>query len=341
MTGNERAETAHGNGESTMRAIVQRSYGPVENVHLDTIERPVPGRGQVLVEVHAAGIDRGVWHLMTGHPYLVRLAGFGVARPKNPVLGTDVSGVVAAVGDDVTRFVVGDEVFGFANGSFADYAIAEAEKLAHKPDSITFEQAAVASISGTTALQAITDVGRMKPGQEVLVIGASGGVGSYAVQLAKALGAQVTGVASGAKADLVRSLGADRTIDYSRDNYLDGSVRYDLIVDIGGRNPVRRLRRALAEKGTLVIVGGEGGGRWTGGIGRQVRAVLLSPFISQRLAMFISSEDHDHIERLARHLESGEVVPAVGRTYPLEQAPDAIADLEAGRTSGKSVIAVR
>jgi NADPH:quinone reductase-like Zn-dependent oxidoreductase len=247
---------------------------------------------------------------------------------------------VVAVGDDVCRFQVGDEVFGIANGAYAEFAAAKEKKLAHKPSTLSFEDAAVASISGITALQALTDVGQVEAGQLVLVIGASGGVGTYAVQIAKALGATVTGVASGAKADLVRSLGADRVIDYSTQNYLTGDIRYDLIVDIGGLNPVKRLRGALKKSGTLVIVGGEGGGTVTGGIGRQLRAKLLSPFVPQRLTFFISAEHHSHIERLARFMKDGDVIPAVGRRYRLEEVPEAIADLEAGRARGKSVVIV-
>lgn len=325
----------------TMQAVVQRAYGPPGMLELAEIDRPEIGAGEVLVEVHAAGVDRGVWHLMTGLPYLVRLTGFGLTRPKTPVPGLDVAGRVVAVGDEVSRFEVGDEVFGIARGSYAEYAVAPESKLAHKPAGITFEQAAVAAISGGTALQALTDAGGLEPGDRVLVIGASGGVGSYAVQLAKALGATVTGVASGAKAGLVRSLGADHVVDYATSDYLDGSARYDLIVDTGGLNPVRYLRRALARGGTLVIVGGEGGGRWTGGIGRQLRAALISVVVPQQMGMFMSKEHHSHLERLTGFLEDGRVVPAVGRRYRLDQVPEAIADLEAGRAAGKSVIVVR
>jgi NADPH:quinone reductase-like Zn-dependent oxidoreductase len=235
---------------------------------------------------------------------------------------------------------VGDDVFGIANGAYAEFAAAKEEKLAHKPPTLSFDEAAVAAISGITALQALTDVGQLQTGQSVLVIGASGGVGTYAVQIAKALGATVSGVASGDKSDLVRALGADHVIDYSAEDYLDGEVRYDLIVDIGGRNPVKRLRGALKKNGTLVIVGGEGGGNITGGIGRQIRARLLSPFVSQRLAFFFSTEHHSHMERLASYMATGDVVPAVGRRYRLEEVPEAIADLEAGRVRGKSVVIV-
>lgn len=323
-----------------MRAVVQETYGGPENLRVTEIERPTPGPGEVLVEVVAAGVDRGVWHLMTGRPYVMRIMGFGLRRPRTRVPGLDVAGRVAAVGAGVERFEIGDEVFGIAAGSFAQYAIANEGKLAAKPAGTTHTEAAAATISGITALQALTDAGRLKAGQHVLVIGASGGVGSHAVQLARALGATVTGVASGRKADLVRDLGADHVIDHETTDYLDGRTRYDLIVDTGGRNPLRKLRRALTRTGTLVIVGGEGGGRWTGGAARQLRALILSPFVSQRLTSLLSTESTDAVERLARHLADGDVVPAVGRLYPLEQAGDAVADLAAGHARGKSVITV-
>ncbi len=283
-----------------------------------------------MIEVAAAGVDRGVWHLMTGQPYLVRLMGYGLRAPAQPVPGADVAGRVVAVGADVTRFRPGDEVFGIARGAFAQYATADADKLAHRPDNLTAEQAAVAAISGITALQALEDIGELQAGQRVLVIGASGGVGSYAVQLAHAKGGVVTGVASTAKLDLVRSLGAQYVIDYTRQDLGAEGVDYDLVIDIGGRNSIRTLRRVLAPTGTLVIVGGEGGGRITGGIGRQLRAVLLSLFIRQRLAMFISTEHHSFIERLAAHLADGAVVPAIDRTVRLAEVPDAIRALESG-----------
>ncbi len=324
-----------------MRAVVQHAYGSAEILHTEAIARPQAGAGEVVVRVHAAGVDRGVWHLMTGLPYIVRLAGYGITKPKQPVPGLDVSGRVVAVGDGVTRFEVGDEVFGIASGAYAEFAVAEERKLSHKPDNLSFDRAAVTAISGITALQAVLDHGKVEAGQRVLVIGASGGVGGYAVQLAKAAGAVVTGVASGRKAALVESLGADCVIDYRDTDYLDGSVRYDLIIDTGGRNPLRRLRRALTTDGTLVIVGGEDGDKLTGGIGRQIRAKLLSPFVSQRLVMFISEEHHRHIDRLAEYIRRGEVTPRVGRRYELDSTATAISDLVAGRAEGKSVITIQ
>ncbi len=332
--------TTQENVGTKMQAVVQDQYGSADVLKVARIHRPEIERDEVLIEVAAAGVDRGVWHLVTGQPYLVRLAGYGISRPKEPVPGLDVAGTVIAVGADVERFEVGDEVFGIAKGAYAEFAAAKESKIAHKPAALGFEEAAVAAISGITALQALTHVGHLEPGQDVLIVGASGGVGTYAVQLAKALGATVTGVASSAKADLVRSLGADRVVDYNVDGYLDGSSRYDLIVDIGGLNPIRKLRNALKDAGTLVIVGGEGGGRWTGGVGRQLRAKMISPFVSQRLTFFISKEHHSHMEELAGYMGEGAVAPAVGRRYRLEDVPEAIADLEAGRAAGKSVIVV-
>jgi NADPH:quinone reductase-like Zn-dependent oxidoreductase len=326
--------------DTTMRAVTQRAYGSVDVLDLTTIGRPTIADDEVLIEVEAAGLDRGVWHLMTGTPYLIRIMGFGFTRPSNAVPGMDVAGRVVAVGGDVTRFAVGDEVFGIGTGTYAEFAAAKESKLVHKPASITFEQAAASTISGITALQALTTVGHLEPGQRVLVIGASGGVGSFAVQLAKALGASVTGVASTGKLDAVRSLGADQVIDYTKQAIDDGDQRYDLIIDIGGRNRLSRLRRVLTPTGTLVIVGGEGGDRLTGGFGRQLRAALLSPFVKQRLTFFMNSESQDHVEALAEHLATGAVTPAVGQQFTLEQVPGAIEAMEAGTLTGKAVITV-
>ncbi len=327
-------------GPTTMRAVTQRAYGSADVLSIGTIDRPTPTDDEVIVEVVAAGLDRGVWHVMTGLPYLIRLMGYGLRRPTNPVPGADVAGRVVAVGSAVTRFAPGDEVFGIANGSFAELATAEEAKLVAKPGNVTFEEAAVSAISGITALQALTTVGRAEAGQHVLVIGASGGVGSFAVQVAKALGATVTGVASAGKLDAVRSLGADHVIDYSTTAIDDGDRRYDLIVDTGGRNPLSRIRRALTPTGTLVIVGGEGGGRLTGGITRQLRAAALSLVVRQRLAFFVSSESLEYLEPLADHLADGSVVPAIGQRFTLDEVPAAIRAMEAGGLTGKAVIDV-
>ena len=322
-----------------MRAIVQDAYGSIDVLRLGEIAEPDIAENEVLLKVRAAGMDRGTWHVMTGQPYLMRIMGFGFRRPKNRVAGFDVAGTVAAVGSGVTRFQVGDEVFGISRGSYAEYAAAREDKLADKPAGLGFEQAAVVPISGGTAIQGLR-AGRIEAGQAVLIIGASGGVGTYAVQLAKALGAEVTGVCSTAKLDLVRSIGADHVIDYTREDFADGNQRYDLILDIGGNSRLSRLRRALAPKGTLVIVGGEEGGKWTGGFGRQIRALVLSPFVGQRLTMLASKEHHAHLEAVSRFIEAGQVVPIVDETYPLAEVPDAMRHLEAGRARGKIAITI-
>jgi NADPH:quinone reductase-like Zn-dependent oxidoreductase len=323
-----------------MKAIVQEAYGSADVLELRDVDKPKIADDEVLVRVHAAGVDRGVWHVMTGVPYPIRLAGYGLRAPKNPVPGMDMAGIVEAVGADVTRFQPGDEVFGIGKGAFAEYARASENKLAPKPANLTFEQAAVVAISGLTALQGLRDKGRVEPGQNVLIIGASGGVGTYAVQLAKAFGAKVTGVCSTTKKDMVRSLGADHVIDYTRDDFADGTQRYDLIIDIGGNSSLSRLRRALAPNGTLVITGGEGGGRWLGGNDRQIRALLLSRFVSQKLTTFVSKENHEDMLVLKDLIEAGKITPVIDRTYPLGEVPEAIRYVEQGKARGKVVITV-
>jgi NADPH:quinone reductase-like Zn-dependent oxidoreductase len=322
----------------TMRAILQDAYGSADEWRAGEIAVPEIAEKEVLVKVAAAGLDRGTWHLMTGLPYLGRLA-FGIRRPKNPVPGRDLAGTVVAFGPSVTRFAVGDAVFGIGMGTFSEYAAAREDKLARAPANLTAEQAAVVPISGLTAMHALRDAGRLQTGQDVLIVGASGGVGSYAVQLAKAFGANVTGVCSTAKVDLVRTLGADRVIDYTQDDFADGTQRWDLVLDIGGGSTLSRLRRALTPKGTLVIVGGEEGGKLTG-MGRQVRALVLSPFASQRLTMLVPKENHSDLERLAELIEAGAVTPSVDREYPLEQAADAMRELVAGSVRGKLAITI-
>jgi NADPH:quinone reductase-like Zn-dependent oxidoreductase len=323
-----------------MKAIVQDSYGPADVLELRDIERPAIADDEVLVRVRAAGVDRGVWHIMTGLPYPIRLAGYGLRAPKTPVPGMDLAGVVAAVGKEVTRFRPGDEVFGIGKGTYAEYARAPENKLAPKPADLTFEQAAALAISGLTALQGLRDHGKVQPGQTVLIVGASGGVGTYAVQIAKALGAQVTGVCSTTKIDLVRSLGADHVVDYTREDFADGEHHYDVILDIGGVSSLSRLRTALTPEGTLVIVGGEGGGRWLGGADRLLRAPLLSLFVRQQLTTLVSSENHEDMLVLKDLVEGGKVTPVVDRTYPLSEAPKAIRYVEEGHARGKVVVTV-
>jgi NADPH:quinone reductase-like Zn-dependent oxidoreductase len=323
-----------------MKAILRHTYGSADVLEFGDVDQPAIGPGEVLVRVRAAGVDRGVWHVMTGLPYLGRLA-FGLRTPRNPVLGMDVSGLVEAVGEEVTTLRPGNEVFGTCNGAFAEYTAVREERCAPKPAGLTFEQAAALPTSGVTALQAVRKQGRVRAGQRVLVIGAGGGVGSYAVQIAKASGAHVTGVCSTGKVDLVRSLGADHVVDYRLDDDLAaGERRYDVILDTGGNRPLRTLRRALAPTGTLVLVGAETGGRWLGGTGRQLRAMALNPFTGQRLVSFIASENAADLLALTELVESGAVTPAVDRTFPLAEAPAAVRYLREGHARGKVVVDV-
>jgi NADPH:quinone reductase-like Zn-dependent oxidoreductase len=321
-----------------VKAIIRDAYGSVEVLRLAETAKPVAREGEVLVRVHAAGVDQGVWHLMTGTPYAMRLMGFGVRAPKNPLLGYDVAGRVDEVGSQVTEFRAGQEVFGTCRGSFAEYAVARRDRLLPKPDNVSFEQAAAVPISGFAALQAVRH-GGVRRGQRVLIIGAGGGVGTFAVQIAKADGAEVTGVSSGSKTELVRSIGADHAIDYTREDFADGRNRYDVILDIAGNRSLSELRRALTARGTLVIVGAEDSGNWLG-IRRQLRAAALSPFVRQKLGFFISRERSADLEELRKLLEAGTIRPVVDRTFPLEEVPAAIRYLRAGRASGKVVIAI-
>jgi NADPH:quinone reductase-like Zn-dependent oxidoreductase len=322
-----------------MQAIVQHRYGttPKDVLRLEQVATPAIAANEVLVHVRAAAVDRGTWHLMAGQPYLMRLLGFGLRGPKTRVPGLDVAGTVAETGADVTGFQAGEEVFGIARGSFAEYAAARADKMARKPARLSFEQAAAVAVSGLAALQGLR-AGRIQAGQQVLVIGASGGVGSYAVQLAKAFGAEVTGVCSTQKTDLIRSIGADHVIDYTQGDFADGRQRYDLILDIGGNSSLSRLRRALAPTGTLVFVGSERA-RWTG-VGRQLGALMLSPFTRQRLTMYISRHRQADLETLSQLIGTGQVTPLIGRTYPLAGVPEAIRHLQDGHARGKTAITI-
>lgn len=325
---------------AAMRAVLQSGYGGTEVLRLGTTTRPAPGPGEVLVQVRAAGLDRGTWHLMTGRPYLMRVMGFGFSAPKNPVAGLDLAGTIVAVGPDVSRFCVGDEVFGLGKGSFAEYATAHEDKLAKKPARLSFEEAAVLGVSGITALQALTSAGNVASGERVLIVGASGGVGSYAVQIAKALGAEVTGVCSTPKVDLVRTLGADRVLDYRTQDFTAGSARYDLILDIGGNTPLARLRRVMTPAGRLVFVGGENGGDITAGMGRVLRAMVIAPFVKQRFTPLTSREHFAYLEPLAALANDGKVRPAIDRRCTLAEVAAAIGDLEGGRVTGKVVVVI-
>ncbi|HET6393410.1 MAG TPA: NAD(P)-dependent alcohol dehydrogenase [Blastococcus sp.] len=323
-----------------MAAVVQTRYGPApeELLRVARVDRPTIGDGEALVRVHAASVDRGTWHIMAGLPYPIRLAGFGLRRPKYANPGRSLAGTVEAVGTGTTGFAPGDEVYGTCNGSFAEYAAVPTGQLAPKPVNLTYEQAAAAPISGVTALQGLRDRGRLQPGHSLLIVGASGGVGTFAVQIAKAFGAEVTGVCSTGKVDLVRSLGADHVIDYTDDDI--DARRYDVVLDTGGHRSLRRLRRALTPRGTLVIVGSETDGRWLGGFDRTIRALLLSPFVGQTLAPLASSENAADLVVLTGLIEAGQVTPVVDRTYPLAEAAAAIRHLLDGKARGKVVVSV-
>jgi NADPH:quinone reductase-like Zn-dependent oxidoreductase len=325
-----------------MKAIVQDTYGDADVLRLDDVETPRFGPADVLVRVHAAGVDPGVWHLMTGRPYLVRALGFGLRAPKVRIRGRDLSGVVEAVGADVTRFVVGDEVYGTSEtGTFAELAVSPEKLLAKKPTSLTFEQAATVPISGVTALQAVRDVVKVGSGQKLLVIGAGGGVGSFVVQIAASYGVEVTGVCSAGNADLVRSLGAVDVIDYAVDEIDSRGPVFDAVIDTAGNRPLSLIRRALTPSGVAGIVGGEAKAAAVfGGFERQLAAPLTSMFHTQKARPVTAKENSADLEELARLIDSGAVTPAVGRVYPLADAPQAIADNRAGHARGKAVIRV-
>jgi NADPH:quinone reductase-like Zn-dependent oxidoreductase len=324
-----------------MKAIVQDEYGtaPEEVLRLAEVARPATGDNQVLVRVGAASVDRGTWHLMAGLPYPMRLAGFGLRAPKAPNPGRSFAGTVESTGKDVTEFKPGDEVYGTCDGSFAQYVRARGSRIAPKPANLSFEQAAAVPVSALTAVQAVRHA-RVEAGQNVLIIGASGGVGTFAVQIAKAFGAEVTGVCSTAKTNLVRSLGADHVIDYTRDDFADGKHRYDAILDIGGGNGLSHLRRALTDRGRLVMVGGETGRRWLGGMDRLLRVHLLFPLVKQKLSTFVASENSADLRVLRDLIESGKITPAIDRSYPLNEIPAAIRYIQEGRARGKIVITI-
>jgi|tagenome__1003787_1003787.scaffolds.fasta_scaffold20729081_2 NADPH:quinone reductase-like Zn-dependent oxidoreductase len=329
-------------GGRTMRAVVQDRYGsaPEDVLRIGEVDRPAIGDGQVLVRVDAASIDRGTWHIMAGLPYPIRLAGFGLRRPAYTNPGRCLAGTIEAVGPSVADRQPGDEVFGIGESTFAEYAAARSDRLAPRPHNLSPAQAAAVPVSGLTALQAVRDHGRIEAGQQVLVLGAGGGVGTFAVQIAKARGAEVTGVCSTSKVDLVRALGADHVVDHTREEVPDGRHRYDVVLDVGGNRPLSRLRRALTPRGRLVIVGGETDGRLLGGSDRQIRATLLSVLVRQQLGTFVARENAADLLVLREMIEAGTVTPAVDRAYPLGETAAAIRHLLDGHTRGKLVVSV-
>ena len=319
-----------------MKAIVQDRYGSASVLDIREIERPEVRADQVLVRVHAASVHLGDWILMTGTPFVMRFA-TGLRRPNIAVPGTDVAGIVEAVGRDVHGLRSGDEVFGWCAGAFAEYAVATEDQFLAKPTNLTFEQAAAVGVSATTALQLLRDNGKIRPGQQVLINGASGGVGTFAVQIAKALGAEVTGVSSTKNVELVRSIGADHVIDYTREDFTTGSERYDLILDNVGNHSMARTRRALRPGGMLIS---NGGGHADGKLGRTIRTMLVSMFVRQQAGPSVKTQNHDDLVALRGLVEAGKVRPVIDATYPLNETPKAIDRVSAGRTRGTVVINV-
>lgn len=333
----ERLATAPAN---PMKAIVYCDFGPPDVLRFEEIEKPVPNDNQVLIKVRAASVNPYDWHFMRGVPYVMRLDA-GLRKPKDIRLGGDVAGQIEAVGKNVMQFKPGDEVFGLCSGAFAEYCLGRS-KLALKPSNMSFEQAASVPVAAVTALQSLRDKGKLQRGQKVLINGASGGVGTFAVQIAKSFGANVTGVCSGRNAEMVRSLGADQVIDYTKEDFSKGPQRYDLILDCVGTQPLSGFRGVLTPKGTCVLIGGGGPneGRWVGALSRPIKALILSPFISQRIGMMIADVNRDDLNVLRDLMQSGKVTPVIDRRYELSEVPAAIRYLEEGHARGKVVISV-
>jgi len=328
-------------GEPHMKAVVYMNYGSPDVLEVRDVKKPVPNDDQILVKIAAASINPLDWHFMEGTPYIMRVMGTGLRKPKTPRLGVDLSGQVEAVGKNVTQFKPGDEVFGQRFGAFAEYVVVRADRsVVLKPAGLTFEQAASVPVAAITALQGLRDKGKIKPGQKVLINGASGGVGTFAVQIAKSYGAEVTGVCSTRNLEMVRSLGADHVIDYTKEDFMNGAQRYDLILDNVGTQPLSGLRRALNPNGICVMIGGGGpnDGGIIGPMGRPVKALLMSPFISQKMGMLMADVTKPDLTLLGELIESGKVKPVIDKTYPLSQIADAIRYLEAGHARGKVII---
>jgi NADPH:quinone reductase-like Zn-dependent oxidoreductase len=326
--------------EPRMHAWVRSCYGSADVLELAAMQRPVPSAGEVLVRVHAAAINPLDWHNLTGTPYLMRLE-TGLGRPKSDRLGVDFAGTVAAVGPGVTRFKPGDAVFGSRWGAFAEYLVVREDRaLVHKPAHLSFEQAAAVPVAAVTALQGLRDKGGLRPGQKVLVNGASGGVGTFAVQVASAEGAEVTGVSSSRNVELVRSLGARHAIDYTQQDFTRGEQRYDLILDNVGNQPLRQVRRVLAPGGVHVLVSGPKKNRWFGPLTNFAKAPLVSAFSSESTVVLLSSMERTDLEVLRDLMEAGKVTPVIDRRYTLQQLPEAIRYLETGRARGKVVIVI-
>jgi NADPH:quinone reductase-like Zn-dependent oxidoreductase len=327
-------------GAATMKAVARRCYGSPAVLSLEDVEKPVPKGNELLVKVHASSINPADWHFVRGEPYVIRLD-FGLGAPKNPRIGIDFAGTVEAVGKDVTRFKAGDAIFGGKNGALAEYiTIAEDGNLTRKPANVSFLQAAAVNVAGLTALQTLRDRAELKPGQKVLINGASGGVGTFAVQIAKSLGAEVTGVASTRNQQLVRSLGADHVIDYTRQDFTQGGLQYDVVMDNVGNRGVLEIRRVLTPSGKLIVIGGGGidASPWYGAFKAPLAALFVSWFVDQDMAMFVSHHSSEDLGTLARLMERGKLTPVIDRTYPLAATVEAMTYLETGRARGKVVV---
>jgi NADPH:quinone reductase-like Zn-dependent oxidoreductase len=323
----------------TMKAVVYRCYGSPDVLRLEDVEKPVPADDEVLVRIHAAAINPYDWHFMRGSPYIMRL-GSGIGAPKDTRLGVDFAGTVESVGSGVTRFQPGDEVFGGRSGAFAEFVtVRENRAIAHKPDNISFEQAASVGIAGITALQALRDRGQVQTGQKVLINGASGGVGTFAVQIAKALGAEVSGVCSTRNVDMVRALGADHVFDYTRENYTESAQHFDVILDMVGNHSLSANKRVLAPQGKFLIIGAPKG-NWFRPLLAPVKALMYSPFVSQEFSMFISQFRQEDLNYLGELMRSGKVTPVIDRSYSLSEVPAAIQYSEEGHARGKIVVSV-
>jgi len=328
--------------KNPMKAITYCDYG-LANLKLEEIEKPIPNDDQILVKVRAASVNPYDWHFIEGTPKIMRMMGVGLRKPKDTRLGVDFAGTVEAVGKNVTQFKPGDDVFGGKGGAFAEYVCRRADgAVALKPANITFEEAASVNIAGITALQGLRDKGKVQPGQKVLINGASGGVGTFAVQIAKSFGADVTGVCSTRNVDLVRSLGADHVIDYTKEDFAKGEQHYDVILDNVPNHSLSECRRILNPNGKYVLIGGGGpnDSRWVGPFGRVIKTMLLSPFMSQKMGMMMADANHNDLTVLADMMQSGKLKPVLDRTYKLSEVPAAIAYLEEGHARGKVVITV-
>lgn len=324
-----------------MKAIVRDRYGPPDILELREVHRPQPGEREVLVQVRAASVNPYDWHFLRGEPYFMR-AQAGLRKPKMAVLGADIAGVVEEVGPNVSGYRPGDEIFceDDSGGGFAEFATVGEDLLAQKPANLSFERAAAVPLAGLTALQALRNHGRLEAGQRVLIIGASGGVGTFAVQIAKSSGAHVTGVCSTRNVELVRSIGADAVIDYAREDFTAAATSFDLILQLAGTASAGECRRVLAPKGALLLSSGDSEGRWIGPISRIIKALAMSPFVSQRMVPFVAKPNKEDLGTLRGLIESGEVTPVIDRTYELSAVPEAIAYLEQGHARGKVVISI-